>query len=239
MNAHATDMSCQPAALPTGRSVALLVDGENVAARHADRLIIRSRARLGALSLLRVYGDAARLGDWAAAPDYRFIQSRVAGKSVADMTLAVEAMELALTGRIDALAIASRDRDFSPLVWALRQKGLPVLILTPQDSGLAACMAAGCLVEQLSKPEASRAAPKPSTPSPKPPPQPQTRDPFIRALRAELANGPLTLSALGSRLNSQGVTRPPGKLSTWLRAHPELCRVTGEGATLTAHPPGS
>lgn len=226
MNAHHPLLDGHaPLPVPRPRAVALLVDGENIQADHAGRLIDRTRARLGPLAVLRVYGDAARLPDWARAPCYRFIQAQVAGKSVTDMALAVEAMELALTGRVDAIAIASNDRDFTPLIWALRQNGLPVLALSTGPAGLSRSIGAGAMIERIAAP----------TPSEKP--KPALPDPLAAAVKAQLANGPLRLGMLGHALRSAGVAPPPGKLSAWLRARPELCLLTGEGAGLTVHPP--
>ena len=48
------------------------------------------------------------------------------GKSLADMALIVDAMDLFYGGRLDGFCIASSDGDFSPLCMALREKGAAI-----------------------------------------------------------------------------------------------------------------
>lgn len=110
---------------PRCRAVALLIDGENTPPSLADRALAAAGG-LGPVSVLRVYGDARHLGLWHEAPGFRLVHAH-AGKNVTDMLLCVEAMELALTGAVDGVALASSDRDFAPLAQAIRSRGLPVL----------------------------------------------------------------------------------------------------------------
>jgi len=112
------------------RAVALLVDGENLACDLAGQLITASAQVLGPVAVLRVYGNAGLLNGWARAPGFRLIHAHV-GKNVTDMLLTVEAMELSFAGQIDGFAIATGDRDFSPLGWSLRSRGFPAVLMSP------------------------------------------------------------------------------------------------------------
>lgn len=206
-------MIAEPVA-PRARAVALLVDGENLPCALAPALLAAA-ARLGAVGIARVYGDARKLNGWADTPGFRLVHAH-AGKNVTDILLAVEAMELACEGRIDALALATRDRDFAPLALALRTRGLPVLALTagPAPAHLvAACTAHVAL-----------ALPAPPAANPLP-------DPREAAIRKVLAR-PLTTVEFGNAMHVAGFTKPDGasRWATWLAEHAPYVRVTGTGA---------
>ena len=109
----------------SGRArVALLVDGENLGDRHAGSLITQA-AKHGAVTVRRVYGDAARLPRWDAAPGYRLVHAG-RGKNAADLLLCIEAMALAHERVADVLVLASNDGDFSHIAIHLRERGIPV-----------------------------------------------------------------------------------------------------------------
>lgn len=106
-------------------SVALLVDGDNISSAFAGR-ILRKAGDLGPLRVRRVYGNAANRGGWGQAPSFRVMDAG-AGKNGADLLLAIDAMELALTTDTEAFVIVSSDRDFSHLAHRLREMGQHVL----------------------------------------------------------------------------------------------------------------
>lgn len=110
--------------------VALLVDGDNLAAASAGKLILRA-ATLGHLAVRRVYADASHLRNWesSAGFDLRFART---GRNAADILLAMDAVDLAHRGAVSAFAIASSDRDFAPVArWLvarwLVERGFAVL----------------------------------------------------------------------------------------------------------------
>jgi hypothetical protein len=111
--------------------VAVLVDGDNVPARH-QAAVMAEAARLGRIDVRRVYGDAARCAGW---DGFRIVHASGA-KNAADMWLVVDAMALALSEGIGAFAIASADRDFAPVATALRERGNMVVGLGRERSGL-------------------------------------------------------------------------------------------------------
>ena len=105
-------------------SVAVLVDGDNLSGKHAVR-IREIAGHLGSPTVLRVYADAQRSSDWHGGHGYRLMHAGT-GKNASDLLLALDAMELALTKRIDRFVIASSDGDFAHLAQRLREFGAVV-----------------------------------------------------------------------------------------------------------------
>lgn len=107
--------------------VALLVDGDNMAAARAGKLLIRA-AREGEMLIRRVYGGASALAGWEKTQGFH-LRHAGSGKNAADLLLAVEAMEIMLTGKADVLVIATSDRDFAHLATHLRETGRRVVAI--------------------------------------------------------------------------------------------------------------
>ena len=105
--------------------VAVLVDGENISAKHAEK-IRTIAAGQGVLTILRVYGDAQRPSEWHSAAGYNVVHSGT-GKNAADILLAIEAMELLLSRDIRRFVIVSSDRDFTHVATRLREHGAKVV----------------------------------------------------------------------------------------------------------------
>lgn len=104
--------------------LAVLVDGDNISPRHADR-VLSEAARRGKIDVARVYVAGLTPSDWLTAPGYRAIHAG-GGKNASDILLCLDAMELALTGGIEAVVLVSSDRDFSHLALRLRERGVCV-----------------------------------------------------------------------------------------------------------------
>lgn len=107
------------------RRVAVLVDGDNLSAVHAEQILTRAAA-LGRVDAVRVYADANRPSDWLAMPGYRLMHAGT-GKNASDLLLAIDAMELALASGIEAYVIATSDGDSAHLASRLREYGRHVL----------------------------------------------------------------------------------------------------------------
>jgi len=107
------------------KTVALLIDGENLSADHAGFFISRA-VGYGELVYKRIYGNVVRCPKWDSALGFRFIHTG-SGKNSADMMLTIQAVELALTHRPDTIVIATSDSDFSHLVHYLREHGVNVV----------------------------------------------------------------------------------------------------------------
>lgn len=106
------------------RRVAVLVDGDNVGARHAAA-ILSEAGRVGRVDVARVYANATSTSGWFATPGYRAIHAG-AGKNAADILLCIDAMEFALEGDHDTFVVATSDGDFTHLAQRLRERGLRV-----------------------------------------------------------------------------------------------------------------
>ncbi len=107
------------------RRIAVLVDGDNVSARHSAR-VLSEAGRLGRIDIARVYAAANPQPDWLSTPGYRFIHAGE-GKNAADLLLSIDAMEMALVSGLETFAIATSDGDFTHLVQRLRERGVHVL----------------------------------------------------------------------------------------------------------------
>ncbi len=202
------------------RAMALLIDGENIAAGSAAAALSATR-RLGPISTARVYGDARTLGQWHEVPGLR-IQHAYAGKNVTDMLLTVEAMELSHSGQIDGFALATNDRDFTPLAQSLRSRGFVVLALvgpTAPSMFRDSCSAVVNLVPE----GAVKAHPTPA-------PQPSI-DPIKACARVLLGNRPYRPHDFGVAMKAAGHTIPKGHASwrAWLKTSFPSLSITGTG----------
>jgi NYN domain len=111
--------------------VAVLVDGDNVPARHHGAVMAEAM-RLGRVDVRRVYGDTGKFVPWEG---FRSVHAG-GTKNAADMFLVVDAMALALSDGIGAFVIVSSDRDFAPVALALRERGLVVVGAGPANAGI-------------------------------------------------------------------------------------------------------
>ena len=175
-------------AVPRCQAVAVLVDGENISAAQADSILSRA-GEIGPLTVLRVYGDARRLGAWHEQADFRLIHAH-SGKNVTDMLLAIEAVELSYCGAVDGFVLASNDRDFAPLAQSLRARGFPVL-------GLTGAKAPAAFVRACTS-TASLTAPEPVAPAPG----------LAQSARDLLSVTPMHPNTLLQVLRSAGFTLP-------------------------------
>lgn len=209
------DQSSHPSFLlaatcPAART-ALLIDGDNLGAVHAQELLAHWRQAL--LAIRRVYADQTRKSGWSATPGLTQIHSGT-GKNATDMLIAMDAAELALSGRIDALALATSDRDFTPMAHWLRERGIAVMGFGEQkapDALRAACTSFFLLRNSA---PAKASAPPGAARIP-------TDDLAARVasvLRADRANAGLTLQALNTRLASEGVTLAQTGAANWRAA---------------------
>ncbi|MFG6621379.1 NYN domain-containing protein [Sulfitobacter sp. 1A05707] len=105
--------------------VSVLVDGDNISGKHAGE-IFSVAAQYGEPTLARVYTDAQRPSDWHSAIGYRMLHAGT-GKNAADILLALDALELALSKNMRCFVIASSDGDFTHLATRLREHGARVI----------------------------------------------------------------------------------------------------------------
>ncbi|MBW0145128.1 NYN domain-containing protein [Sphingomicrobium clamense] len=117
---------------PESLNIALLIDADNASPEHLDEVLL-VLGELGTINIRRAYanwrkpalkGWVDRRGDYSIFPVQQF--DIVKGKSVTDMLMVIEAMDLLHGGTVDGFGIMSSDSDFQPLVLRIRQEGLPV-----------------------------------------------------------------------------------------------------------------
>ena len=113
-------------------NVALLIDADNAAPSGLDA-VLTVLAELGTVNIRRAYGNWSKAGlrGWSAIvhryaiePQQQFDITK--GKNATDMKIAIDAMDLLYSGRVDAFGLMSSDSDFMPVAMRIRQNGLPV-----------------------------------------------------------------------------------------------------------------
>ncbi|SEO04496.1 OST-HTH/LOTUS domain-containing protein [Salinihabitans flavidus] len=121
--------------MPEGTTplLAVLIDADNVPARHAEA-IFEEIASLGEASIRRIYGDFSggttqgwskdRLASLALVPHQQF--ANTIGKNASDIALVIDAMDILHSGRFDGFVLVSSDSDFTRLASRIREQGLEV-----------------------------------------------------------------------------------------------------------------
>ncbi|MCO8145726.1 NYN domain-containing protein [Rhodovulum tesquicola] len=125
--------------------VAVFVDGDNVPAPHAPAILTAAR-EWGEPHVLRTYGQAQNLTPWQEVPGFRFFCAGME-KNGADLLLAIDAIELALTDPPETFVIVSSDRDFRHLAIRLRERRLRVLGMGRASSAPAFRSACSAFIE--------------------------------------------------------------------------------------------
>jgi len=113
-------------------NIALLIDADNASPDHLDEALL-VLGELGTINIRRAYGNWAKAslkgwgllsGTHSIVPVQQF--DVVKGKSVTDMRMVIDAMDLLYRGHVDGFGIMSSDSDFLPLAQRIREEGLPV-----------------------------------------------------------------------------------------------------------------
>lgn len=224
-------------AVQAAGAVALLVDGDNLPATLAGRLLTRSASH-GRVVIKRVYGNMKLLPLWEAAPGFRLCHSG-GGKNATDMLLAIEAVDLAHRGGVRTIVIASSDRDFAHLAHYLRERHLTVIGMGEAKAPEAFRQACTDFVE-LAPPSAAPAT-MPVKTAPQNPPLSKL-DQRIRAVIAKADSEGISIVTLSGQMHSQhGFTIGSTPEKTWrayLTARPALfaCDPRGPDARVRLAP---
>lgn len=116
------------------RRVALLIDGNNVSALHAQDLFALARTH-GEVVFSRAYVNAGvGNGDWVATGLVDVLVTGLGG-NVSDFRLSFEAVEMDVKGGYDVFVIASNDLDLVHVVRWLTEKGRTVVVAGTQMMG--------------------------------------------------------------------------------------------------------
>lgn len=112
-------------------NIALLIDCENAKPDAIDG-ILGELAEKGTINIRRAYGNWKNQGAWEAKlhpfaiqPIQQFAYTK--GKNAIDMCMAIDAMDLLYTEKLDCFALVTSDSDFTPLVLKLLSKGKSVI----------------------------------------------------------------------------------------------------------------
>ena len=113
--------------------LAVLIDADNVLARHAEA-ILKEIGTIGEPALRRVYGDwsSTQLAGWKAkARDLGLVMhqqsANTKGKNASDIGLVIDAMDILHAGKFDGFVLVSSDSDFTRLASRIREEGLEVV----------------------------------------------------------------------------------------------------------------
>lgn len=197
--------------------IALLVDTDNVSARHADA-IMTEIAKHGEAVLKRAYGDFAspsskgwsdKLARHGLVPVHSVAGPK--GKNSTDIVMVIDAMDLLWSRIYDAFFIVSSDSDFTRLVQRLREGGAEVYVIGEKKSSEA--LRKSCrrffLIENLARDqEAENAAAEPELALPEEVPPPSVDDavPILLAayerLKPDHGDGWVPLRKLGQVVNN-------------------------------------
>ena len=119
-------------------NIAILIDAENVLPAHADSIFDYAQSR-GDIVRKEIFGAAQSLTNWVAPVLKYAIHANLTikaskGKNASDIALVIGAMDMLLTGGVDAVIIASSDSDFSALSIRLRNAGIEVIGMGTEKS---------------------------------------------------------------------------------------------------------
>lgn len=115
-------------------SVAIFVDGDNLSARYAGR-ILREAADHGPVSVAKAYGNETALGCWRQAQSFQFVYSG-SEKNATDVLMAIEVTEHVLSHPVRTVVLCSSDADFSHLARFVRARGIPVIGMGEEKTSL-------------------------------------------------------------------------------------------------------
>lgn len=116
-----------------GKQVAILIDGDNISPKYAEH-IKQEGMNYGNIKIFRLYGSINSLSvqSWYKVMPLQGIMpmlqiSYANGKSIADQSLTIDAMDLLYTSDLDVFCIVSSDSDYVKLVYRLKEAGKLVI----------------------------------------------------------------------------------------------------------------
>ena len=122
---------------PAEPRVGVFVDGPNVLRSEFDVDLddVREEAdKWGRLAITRLYLDEHATPGLIQAAEARGFEVVITSGDV-DVKLGVDATAAAADGRVDLLAIVSRDTDFKPVLEAAGERGIETLAIAPGEHG--------------------------------------------------------------------------------------------------------
>lgn len=226
-----------PMAQPVGAArVAVLVDGENIAAGAAEAAL-HAGAGLGRVAVRRVYRNAATASAWDAAAGFHTVHTgNVRCKNAADMALAIDAVELGLRGQAAGFVLVTSDGDFTRLACWLRENGFAVTGLGEAKAPAGFRAACDRFVEwsPCEAPSAPVVQQPVAKPAPKPMPSPALLGQVDALLLDVARNDWLPICQLGSMMGQRHGIRisqtPHGNWRAVLATHPDRYELEPKSA---------
>lgn len=115
------------------KQVAILIDGDNISPKYAGH-IKQEAMNYGNIKIFRLYGSikSPSVKSWYKVMPLQGIVpmlqiSYANGKSIADQSLTIDAMDLLYTSELDVFCIVSSDSDYVKLVYRLKEAGKLVI----------------------------------------------------------------------------------------------------------------
>ena len=119
------------------KRIAVLIDAENIAAKHIDEILDKASLE-GRATVKRIYGDFSSESKSSQARGWNKIVAEHAlsqvqqiqnssGKNSSDSALIIDAMDLLYAGTIDVMCIVTNDSDFTRLAMRIADSGLIVI----------------------------------------------------------------------------------------------------------------
>jgi hypothetical protein len=199
--------------LPT----AVLIDGENIAARDFPCLQAHLKSMPG-IAITRVFGDFANAAhaDWLGICRNEGLEavlhcSPVSGKNGTDILMTIAAMDILATGKFRRIVLVSSDSDFLALARRLRAGGMEVVGIgrTAPTGAVSAAYSKWMELGDLSAKTAAKPKAQAKATSSSPPPAN-----FSKTVQDLIGNNAMSLSAVGKALRQSA---------------PDLAAVLGKG----------
>lgn len=115
------------------KQVAILIDGDNISHQYAE-YIKQEAMNYGNIKVFRLYGSvkSPSVKSWYKVMPLQGIVPMLQityanGKSIADQSLTIDAMDLLYTNELDVFCIVSSDSDYVKLVYRLKEAGKLVI----------------------------------------------------------------------------------------------------------------
>ena len=215
------------------RHIALLIDGDNTQPSLAEE-ILSETVRHGAVSIRRVYGNAASMVGWK-----NYIQTcsllpiqalaSASGKNSTDIALVIDAMDLLRDGIVSGFCIVSSDGDYAQLAVRIREQGLFVMGVGKSNTPQAfrnACEVFVCTDDQSPTTKRKTQTQKARSSNEK------WVVTLTSAIKQSASNdGWARLSDVGNIVHKPGSSFDPPikKLSSLVKSRPNLFKVRGSG----------
>ena len=153
--------------------VALLIDAENISAKHIDEILDKVSLE-GRATVKRIYGDFSSNSKSGQARSWNKIVAEYAlsqvqqmqtstGKNSSDSALIIDAMDLLYSGTIDVMCLVTNDSDFTRLAMRIADSGRIVIGMGTGEQATAKSFVNACskfyfLVDNKSKVSEAEAA---------------------------------------------------------------------------------